>query len=138
MKKRVDSLTRIGKLASQMHDLGRWRLSAIQHEQASLSDDLRAVLEALETGELAYGAQAKLSARRGRARPGRARKARRTGGRDRREGLARARGAQGSRRDRRTDADQTRRKPGVSDRGHAGRRAPPRAPSSLAEDSVGR
>ncbi|MGO9422509.1 hypothetical protein [Roseiarcus sp.] len=67
MKKRVDSLTRIGKLASQMHDLGRWRLSAIQHEQACLSDDLRAVLEALETGELAYGAQAKLSARRVRA-----------------------------------------------------------------------
>jgi IS5 family transposase len=64
MKKRVASLTRIGKLASQMHELGKWRLSAIQQEQASLSDDLRAVFEALESGDLAYGAQAKLSARR--------------------------------------------------------------------------
>jgi hypothetical protein len=67
MKKRVDSLARIGKLASQMHDLGRWRLSAIEREQATLSDDLRAAFEALEGGELAYGAQAKFSARRIRA-----------------------------------------------------------------------
>jgi hypothetical protein len=64
MKKRVDSLNRIGKLASQMHELGKWRLSAIQREQASLSDDLRAAFEALENGDLACGAQAKLSARR--------------------------------------------------------------------------
>ena len=64
MKKRVDSLTRIGRLASQMHELGKWRLSAIQQEQASLSEDLRAVFEALESGDLAYGAQAKLGARR--------------------------------------------------------------------------
>jgi hypothetical protein len=67
MKKRVDSLARIEKLASQMHDLGRWRLSAIEQEQASLSDDLRAVFEALETGDLAYGPQAKFSVRRIRA-----------------------------------------------------------------------
>jgi len=67
MKKRVDSLARIGRLASQMHDIGRWRLSAIEREQATLSDDLRAAFEALERGELAYGAQAKLSARRIRA-----------------------------------------------------------------------
>ncbi len=64
MKKRVDSLARIGRLAARMHELGKWRLSAIQQEQASLSDDLRAVFEALESGDLAYGAQAKLSARR--------------------------------------------------------------------------
>jgi|SRR5208283_4921454 len=67
MKKRVDSLTRIGKLASQMHALGRWRLSAIEQEQASLGGDLRAVYEALESGDLAYGAQAKLGAHRIRA-----------------------------------------------------------------------
>jgi hypothetical protein len=67
MKKRVDSLTRIGKLASQLHELGRWRLTAIQQEQASLSDDLRAVFESLENGDLAYGAHAKLGARRIRA-----------------------------------------------------------------------
>jgi hypothetical protein len=67
MKKRVDSLTHIGKLASQMHELGRWRLSAIEHERASLSDDLRAAFEALESSQFAYGAQAKFSMRRIRA-----------------------------------------------------------------------
>ena len=64
MKKRVESLTRAARLAAQMHDLGRWRLSAIEQEQASLGDDLRAVFEAMESGDLAYGAQAKLAARR--------------------------------------------------------------------------
>jgi hypothetical protein len=67
MKKRVDSLARIERLASQMRDLGRWRLSAIEQEQASLGDDLRAIFEVLESGDLAYGAQAKLGARRIRA-----------------------------------------------------------------------
>ncbi len=67
MKKRVDSLARIERLASQMHELGRWRLSAIEQEQASLSDDLRAIFLALESGELAYGVQAKLGVRRIRA-----------------------------------------------------------------------
>jgi len=67
MKKRLDLLVRIGKLASQMHELGRWRLSAIEREQATLSDDLRAAFAALEEGELAYGAQAKFPARRIRA-----------------------------------------------------------------------
>jgi hypothetical protein len=64
MKKRIDALTRLGKLQARMHDLGRWRLSAIAREQASLGDDLRAVFEALESGELAYGSHAKLGARR--------------------------------------------------------------------------
>ncbi len=63
MKKRVDSLARVGKLASQMHDLGRWRLSAIEQEQASLSDDLRAIFVALESSDLADGAHSKLSVR---------------------------------------------------------------------------
>jgi predicted GNAT family acetyltransferase len=67
MKKRLDALTRLGKLQARMHDLGRWRLSAIEQEQASLVDNLRAVFEALESGDLAYGAQAKLSGRRIRA-----------------------------------------------------------------------
>jgi len=66
-KKRFDALTRLGRLQARMHDLGRWRLSAIEQEQASLSDDLKAVFEALESGDLAYGAQAKLSGRRVRA-----------------------------------------------------------------------
>lgn len=67
MKKRIDALTRLGRLQARMHDLGRWRLSAIEQEQANVSDDLRAVFEALESGELAYGLQAKLSGRRVRA-----------------------------------------------------------------------
>jgi len=63
MKKRIDALTRIGKLQSRLHDLGRSHLTALAHEQAGLSEDLSAVLVALETGELAYGPQAKLGAR---------------------------------------------------------------------------
>ena len=64
MKKRLDALTRIGRLQALMHDLGRWRLSAIEQQQAGLGEDLRAVFEALQTGELAYGPQARLAARR--------------------------------------------------------------------------
>ena len=63
MKKRIDALTRLGKLQARMHDLGRWRLSAIEREQTCLNEDLRAVFEALQSGDLAYGAQVKLSAR---------------------------------------------------------------------------
>ncbi len=67
MKKRLDALNRLGRLQAQMHDLGRWRLSAIEQEQAGLGEDLRAVFEALQTGDLAFGAQAKLGAPRIRA-----------------------------------------------------------------------
>jgi hypothetical protein len=67
MKKRLDVLTRLGRLQAQMQDLGRWRLSAIEQEQAGLGEDLRAVFEALQTGDLALGAQAKFGARRIRA-----------------------------------------------------------------------
>ncbi len=63
MKKRIDALTRLGKLQARMHDLGRWRLSAIEQEQTSLNEDLRAMFEALQSCDLAFGAQAKLSAR---------------------------------------------------------------------------
>jgi hypothetical protein len=63
MKKRLDALTRIGKLEARMHDLGRWRLSSLERKQAGLSDDLRAIFETLESSELAYGAQAALAAR---------------------------------------------------------------------------
>jgi hypothetical protein len=63
MKKRLDALTRIGKLQAQMHDLGRWRLSSLERKQAGLSDDLKAIFETLESGKLAYGRQAALAAR---------------------------------------------------------------------------
>jgi len=64
MKKHVDSLNRIAGLASRMRELGRWRLTALEQEQASLDDDLRAAFEALARDDFAYGALAKLGARR--------------------------------------------------------------------------
>jgi hypothetical protein len=67
MKRRLDTLTRIGRLQALMHDLGRWRLHAVERQQAGLNDDLKAVFEALETGKIACGAQAGLVARRIRA-----------------------------------------------------------------------
>lgn len=57
MKKRLDALARFGRLQTKMHDLGRWRLSAIEREEAGLSDDLMGVFEALES-DAASGALA--------------------------------------------------------------------------------
>jgi hypothetical protein len=67
MKKRLDALTRLGRLQALMHDVGRTRLHALERQQAELNDDLKAALEALEGGEIAFGAQAGLVARRIRA-----------------------------------------------------------------------
>jgi hypothetical protein len=67
MKKRLDALTRIGRVQTLMHDLGRSRLNALERQQVELNDDLKAVFEALEADEHAYGAQAGLVARRIRA-----------------------------------------------------------------------
>ncbi len=63
MKKLLDSLTRIGKLQARMHGLGRWRLFSLERQQAGLTDDLREIFEVLESGDLAYGPQARLAAR---------------------------------------------------------------------------
>ena len=67
MKKRLDALNRIGRLEAKMRDLGQWRLSALDRERAGLSDDLRALFVALESGDLAFGPQAALGLRRARA-----------------------------------------------------------------------
>jgi hypothetical protein len=64
MKKRVDALNRIVKLQARMHDLGRSRLTALEWRQASLASDLKIVFEMLESGDIAYGPQAKLPVRR--------------------------------------------------------------------------
>jgi hypothetical protein len=64
VKRRLDVLTRIGRLQVLMHDLGRWRLQAVERQQAELKDDLKAVFEALEGGQIAYGAEARLVTRR--------------------------------------------------------------------------
>jgi hypothetical protein len=47
-----------------MHDLGRWRLHALERQQAGLNDDLKAVFEILEMDEIANGVHPKLVARR--------------------------------------------------------------------------
>jgi hypothetical protein len=67
MKKRLDALTRIGRLQALMHDVGRSRLHSLERLQAGLNDDLKAVFDRLEAGEIAYGTQAGLVARRIRA-----------------------------------------------------------------------
>jgi hypothetical protein len=63
MKKRLDTLTRIGRFQALMHDLGRSRLHSLERQQEELTDDLKAVFETLESDELAYGAQGGLAAR---------------------------------------------------------------------------
>jgi hypothetical protein len=50
-----------------MHDLGRWRLHSLEGQQAGLNDDLKAVFEILDAGEIGAGLQARLVARRIRA-----------------------------------------------------------------------
>ena len=67
MKRRLDALTRFGRLQALMHDVGRWRLHSLERRQAGLNDDLKAVFETLEADEIAYGGQGGLVARRIRA-----------------------------------------------------------------------
>jgi hypothetical protein len=67
MKRRLDALTRIGRLQALMHDLGRWRLHSLERQQAGLNDDLKAVFEILDTDEIVNGVHAGLVAHRLRA-----------------------------------------------------------------------
>ena len=67
MKKRLDALTRIGRLQALMHNLGRWRLHSLERQQGGLYDDLKAVFEILDTDEIANGVHAGLVAHRIRA-----------------------------------------------------------------------
>ena len=67
MKRRLDALTRIGRLQALMHDLGRWRLHSLDRQQAGLNDDLKAVFEVLEADKIANGVHAGLVGRRIRA-----------------------------------------------------------------------
>ena len=64
MKKRIEALNRIGKLQARLHALERLRLIAIEQQQASLGADLKASFETPDSVDLAYGEQAKLTARR--------------------------------------------------------------------------
>ena len=67
MKRRLEALTRIGRLQALMHDLGRWRLHSLEGQQAGLNDDLKAVFELLDSDQVANGVHAGLVARRIRA-----------------------------------------------------------------------
>ena len=64
MKGRLDALTRIGRLQTLMHEVGRSRLHSLDRQQLQLNDDLKAVFDALEADEHVYGAQAGLVTRR--------------------------------------------------------------------------
>jgi hypothetical protein len=63
MKRRLDALTRIGRIQALMHEAGRAKVHSLERRQAGLSEDLRAVFETLEASEIAYGAHAGLVAR---------------------------------------------------------------------------
>jgi hypothetical protein len=67
MKRRLEALTRIGRLQALMRDLGRWRLHSLERQQVGLNDDLKAVLEILDTDEIVNGVHAGLVAHRLRA-----------------------------------------------------------------------
>jgi hypothetical protein len=67
MKRRLDALTRIGRLQTLMHDLGRSKLHSLERQQAGLNDDLKALFETLGADEIACGGQAGLVASRIRA-----------------------------------------------------------------------
>jgi hypothetical protein len=60
MKKRLEALSRIGRLQALMHDLGRWRLHAVERQQARLNDDFKAIFEILGADEIANSVDARL------------------------------------------------------------------------------
>ena len=45
-----------------MHDLGRWRLHSLEHQQAGLNDDLKAAFEIWDADEIATGIPVRLIA----------------------------------------------------------------------------
>jgi hypothetical protein len=62
-KKRTAALARVAKLQTQLHKLKQARAATLERERVGSSDELGAIFEALTSGQLAYGAQAKLGAR---------------------------------------------------------------------------
>jgi hypothetical protein len=67
MKKRLESLEKIERVHSQMHDLAVWRLAALGRERDDLAENHRQMLEAMGSGIAAYGAPAAAALRRVRA-----------------------------------------------------------------------
>ena len=67
MKKRLESLEKIGSLQKQMHDLEVWRLNALGRKRDDLIEAHREMLAAMGSGVAAYGAPAAAALRRIRA-----------------------------------------------------------------------
>jgi len=63
MKRRLDALTRIGKIQALMYEAGLARLHSLERRRAGWNEDLKAAFETLEASEIAYGAHAGLVAR---------------------------------------------------------------------------
>ena len=64
MKRRLETLARIGKLRKQLHELASWRLAQIGQRRDGLVEDERAMWEAMGEGLSAYGATAEAAMRR--------------------------------------------------------------------------
>jgi len=64
MKRRLESLARIGKLQKQLHELASWRLAQIGRRRDGLAADERAVWDAMGQGLAAYGPPAEAAMRR--------------------------------------------------------------------------
>ena len=67
MKKRLESLEKIGSLQKQMHELEVWRLNALGRRRDDLTESHREMLAAMGSGVSAYGAPAAAALRRIRA-----------------------------------------------------------------------
>jgi len=61
MKRRLETLARIGKLQRQLHDLAAWRLAQIGQRRDGLAEDEQATWRAVGEGLAAYGPLAEVA-----------------------------------------------------------------------------
>jgi hypothetical protein len=64
MKRRLEVLSRIGKVRKELHELASWRLAQIGRRRDGLLEDRRAMWAAMGEGLSAYGAPAEAALRR--------------------------------------------------------------------------
>jgi hypothetical protein len=55
MRRRLDSLAKIGAVQKQLHDMAVWRLAELERKRDALADDHRAMWKAMGAGLSAYG-----------------------------------------------------------------------------------
>ena len=58
MRRRLDSLEKVGALQQQLHDKAVWRLAELERQRDGLAEDHRAMWQAMEGDTLAYGGPA--------------------------------------------------------------------------------